>query len=168
MAMPADSSVSNNSPLSPVTTADGSSAAVNSPQSRLSLTSPWAQVVRGGSDAEVTTVTAPRSPSASPLPPEKVSVPDSSAQKISPENEVSDSQPESSSGTNDALGPPKKPAWNKPLNGVVEAGSVMGGAVAWPALSESTRAIPKSSSESSKPVADGSNTLPQVHFLWIF
>ncbi|XP_009769236.1 la-related protein 1C [Nicotiana tabacum] len=161
MAMPADSSVSNNSPLSPVTTADGSSAAVNSPQSRLSLTSPWAQVVRGGSDAEVTTVTAPRSPSASPSPPEQVSVPDSSAQKISPENEVSDSQPESSSGTNDALGPPKKPAWNKPLNGVVEAGSVMGGAVAWPALSESTRAIPKSSSESSKPVADGSNTLPQ-------
>ncbi|MCD7470203.1 hypothetical protein HAX54_009885 [Datura stramonium] len=69
MAMPADSSASNNSPLTPVTTADGgsgtSSAAVKSPNSRRRLKSPWAQVVRGGGDAEPTTVTAPHSPSSS-------------------------------------------------------------------------------------------------------
>ncbi|KAK4338571.1 hypothetical protein RND71_043058 [Anisodus tanguticus] len=146
MVMPADSLAP---PLTPVT------AAVNSPNSRGSLTSPWAQVVRGGGDAEATTVTAPRSPSSSP---EKVSLPDCSVQKCSPEDDLSDSQPGSSDVTN---GPPKKPAWNKPLKGLVEAGSVMGGAVAWPALSESTRSTTKSSSDSSKPISDGSTTASQ-------
>lgn len=49
----------------------------------------------------------------------------------------------------------KKPVWNKP-NGVVEVVSPVMGAVSWPALGESTKASPKSSSsESLKALADG-------------
>ncbi|KAJ7966904.1 La-related protein 1C-like [Quillaja saponaria] len=51
---------------------------------------------------------------------------------------------------------PKKLAWNKPSNGVIEVGPVMG-AVSWPALSESTKVSAKSSADSySKTVSDGS------------
>ncbi|PIA24753.1 hypothetical protein AQUCO_44200001v1, partial [Aquilegia coerulea] len=50
----------------------------------------------------------------------------------------------------------KKPAWNKPSNGApVEVSPVMG-AVSWPALSDSAKASPKSSSESLKTLSDGS------------
>ncbi|GFY87922.1 hypothetical protein Acr_05g0015610 [Actinidia rufa] len=58
----------------------------------------------------------------------------------------------------------KKLVWNKPSNGAVEVGSVMG-AVSWPALSESTRASPKSSSSDShslKPLSDGSVSVSQL------
>lgn len=56
----------------------------------------------------------------------------------------------------------KKPAWNKPSNGLVEAGPVMG-AVSWPALGEATRASPKSSSaDSLKSLSDGSASAPPV------
>ncbi|OVA03807.1 RNA-binding protein Lupus La [Macleaya cordata] len=56
----------------------------------------------------------------------------------------------------------KQPAWNKPLNDVVvEVGPVMG-ADSWPALSESARASPKSSSDSLKALSDGSvSSVPQ-------
>jgi la-related protein 1 len=49
----------------------------------------------------------------------------------------------------------KRPAWNKPSNGPgPEVGPVMGGAVSWPALSESTRASAKLPSESLKGLSD--------------
>lgn len=49
----------------------------------------------------------------------------------------------------------KRPAWNKPSNGPgPEVGPVMGGAVSWPALSESTRASAKLPSESLKGSSD--------------
>ena len=56
---------------------------------------------------------------------------------------------EGSDGGNDGnAARPKKLAWNKPSNsGVVEASPVMG-AVSWPTLSESTKASPKSSTDS--------------------
>ncbi|MCD9560050.1 hypothetical protein HAX54_018480 [Datura stramonium] len=172
MATAPDSSANNNSPSSPAAKADGvavvasAGATVSSPQSRRSLQAPWAQVVRGG-EPEAASVSSPRSPSpltlAAGVSPEKISLSDDiSAQKPSPEISTSGALPESSdSCKDDNVGRPKKPAWNKPLNGVVEAVSVMGGAVSWPALSESTRPSPKSSTDSSKPIPDGSTSVSQ-------
>ncbi|KAI3462345.1 hypothetical protein Pfo_019008 [Paulownia fortunei] len=59
-------------------------------------------------------------------------------------------------------GAAKKPAWNKPSNGVTaEVGAVMG-AESWPALSESARASPKSSSTYSlKALSHGSITISE-------
>ncbi|XP_009757102.1 la-related protein 1C-like [Nicotiana sylvestris] len=169
MATAPDSSA-NNTPSSPVAKADGAAAGatVSSPQSRRSLQAPWAQVVRGGGgEVEAASVSSPRSPSplvlAAVASPEKISISDdcSAAQKSSPENSTSDALPESSGSNDGNVGRPKKPAWNKPLNGVVEAVTVMGGALSWPALSESTRPGPKSSADSSKPIPDGSTSVSQ-------
>uniref|UniRef100_A0A7N2R2U0 HTH La-type RNA-binding domain-containing protein n=2 Tax=Quercus lobata TaxID=97700 RepID=A0A7N2R2U0_QUELO len=63
---------------------------------------------------------------------------------------------EGSDGGNDGnAARPKKLAWNKPSNdGVVEVSPVMG-AICWPALSEPTKASPKSSADStSKTLSD--------------
>lgn len=63
-------------------------------------------------------------------------------------------------------GAAKKPAWSKPSNeaAVAEVGAVMG-ADSWPALSESARASPKSSSAHSlKALYHGTITAPQVSF----
>ncbi|KAL3641014.1 hypothetical protein CASFOL_015982 [Castilleja foliolosa] len=69
-------------------------------------------------------------------------------------------QPDSSDSN---VGYPKKPAWSTPSNGDIQAGSVMmGGAVSWPALSESTRPIPRSPSDSNRPVYDGSASSSQA------
>nr|XP_010933359.1 la-related protein 1C [Elaeis guineensis] len=51
----------------------------------------------------------------------------------------------SSSSSAAAAARGKKPAWQRPSNGSIEVGPVMG-AVSWPPLSESTKASPKSSS----------------------
>ncbi|KAI3472350.1 hypothetical protein Pfo_031084 [Paulownia fortunei] len=63
---------------------------------------------------------------------------------------------------NENGGVAKKPAWNKPSNGATaEIGAVMG-AESWPALSESARASPKSSSTfSPNALSHGSITVPQ-------
>ncbi|XP_059278956.1 la-related protein 1B-like [Lycium ferocissimum] len=125
------------------TSAAGSGAAVSSPQPRRSLQAPWAQVVRGGGEPE------PQSAPASPLP-EKMSSPEKTLPEVS-------TLPEGSESNNDGnVGKVKKQAWNKPLNGVVvEAVTVMGGAVSWPALSDATKPGPKS------PIPDGSTSLSQ-------
>ncbi|KAK4348976.1 hypothetical protein RND71_031731 [Anisodus tanguticus] len=128
-------------------------ATINSPQRR-SFQAPWAQVVRGGE------------PEATPSPAGGVSTEKfllSEDVKASPEISSSGGgSPESTdSNDNSNVGKPKKPAWNKPLNGVVEAVSVMGGAISWPALSDATRPGPKSSTDSSKSVPDGSTTVSQ-------
>lgn len=59
----------------------------------------------------------------------------------------------------------KKPAWNAPSNGAIEVGSLMD-TISWPALSESARASPKSSSSDSlKALPDGSNSALPVRSL---
>ncbi|KAF7809624.1 la-related protein 1C [Senna tora] len=55
----------------------------------------------------------------------------------------------------------KRPAWNKPSNGAASEVKPVMGALSWPALSESTRATMKVSSESPKGAADGSS-VPQL------
>ncbi|CAK9156963.1 unnamed protein product [Ilex paraguariensis] len=175
-------------PTAPPTThspRSADSAAINSPRSRRSeaargVPSPWTQIVRGG-DAELVNsptaasgaaVAAPSSPSSpgavhgqivnfsSDLSPSK-SATVAASSFVSPEDTAAESQPEgpdNSSGSGNAA---KKPAWNKPSNGAVEASPVMG-AVSWPPLSESTKASPKSSStDSLKALSDGSVSLLQ-------
>ncbi|GER30453.1 ATP synthase subunit a chloroplastic [Striga asiatica] len=69
----------------------------------------------------------------------------------------SEAQPEGSDFNGDGnAGHPRRPAWNRPINGDVEGVSVMGGAISWPALSESTRPSSRSLSDSTRPMSDGS------------
>lgn len=89
-----------------------------------------AQLARGEHD----------SPS-SPLPPPQESVSDAFAASKEAYHEDSD-------GNNSNVGHPKKPAWSKPLNGVVP---VMGDAVSWPALSEATKPPSKSTPDVANP-----------------
>ena len=68
----------------------------------------------------------------------------------------------------------KKSAWSKPsANGVIEGATTtpVMGAASWPALSESTRSVPKSLSSlesCSKPTSDGLVTVLEVHFILCF
>ncbi|KAL6995889.1 hypothetical protein U1Q18_006023 [Sarracenia purpurea var. burkii] len=133
--MATDSSYGNWSPRSSALSGDGDNN--NPPAQR----TPWAQVVRGEQEA----VSA--APSSSPPPPsvatvEEATFPDSSASMVI--------RRDNSDDNNSNVDHPKKPAWNKPLNGVVPIGPLIGGAVSWPPLSESTRPPPKSTSDSSK------------------
>ncbi|KAL9144528.1 hypothetical protein ABFS82_14G301800 [Erythranthe guttata] len=145
---------------SAITTADVASngGGVNSPQSlRRSLPAPWASVVRGDTEQTSSPTAAAAAASASPtVAPGSSSSPP--AEQVSAPNESSglEAQPESSdvNGSSNA-GPPRRPAWNRPVNGVVEPVSVMGGDVSWPALSETARAGPRSSSDTPRPVSDG-------------
>ncbi|XP_022772625.1 la-related protein 1C-like isoform X2 [Durio zibethinus] len=86
-----------------------------------------------------------------------------SSSSSSPPPDISlaaDGDSDSNSNNNSAAWS-KKPAWNKPSNGVVEVGPVMG-AASWPALSESARASPKSLADSSsKTFPDGSLSTSQ-------
>ncbi|KAG8377963.1 hypothetical protein BUALT_Bualt08G0088500 [Buddleja alternifolia] len=152
--------VTDYSPHSPTAAAAAASnGGVNSPQSqRRNLPSPWASVVRGDSDQTSAPAVAPPGALLSP-PPEEASVPDNAVIDSS----GAEAQPESSDVSDDSnAGRPRRPAWNTPLNGVVEAGSVMGGAVSWPALSESTRPGPRTSLDSPRPVSDGSASSSQA------
>ncbi|KAL0391873.1 UNVERIFIED_CONTAM: La-related protein 1C [Sesamum radiatum] len=152
--------VTDNSP--PIADVASNGGGSTSPQSRRrSLPSPWASVVRGDSEQNSSPTAAASAPpgSSSSPPPEQTSASDNSLI----ESSGSEAQPESSdvNGDNNA-GRPRRPAWNRPLNGVVEPASVMGGAVSWPALSETTRPIPRSSLDSSRPVSDGSASSSQA------
>ena len=152
----ANSSATTGQHLSPRYSPDGHA----SPKSRRSgarggVVSPWTQVVRGESES---IIAAPSSPVSSQ---EQIVV----SSDLSPTKVTSDSvastedsfqveaQLESSDVGNGNAG--KRPAWNKPSNGVAEAGPVMG-ASSWPALSESARASAKSASDSLKSPGDGS------------
>ncbi|XP_015066413.1 la-related protein 1C-like isoform X1 [Solanum pennellii] len=55
----------------------------------------------------------------------------------------------------------KKTVWNKPSNGTADVSPVMG-AISWPALSDSTKASFKSSSDSPRTLPDGSVSETQV------
>ncbi|KAK6939312.1 La-type HTH domain [Dillenia turbinata] len=155
MAAMTDSASNTHSPKSSGFSSDG----VNSPQNRRrNLPSPWAQVIRGETDAIAAIDWSPPPPSS---PPNTTTTntgtpPDESSAAVSD----STSPPENSVAESNNSNVVKKPAWNKPPNGVVEASPVMGADI-WPALSESTKAPSKQSSDSPKTVPDGSVSLSQ-------
>lgn len=146
---------------------------VHSPLRRRNLSSPWAQIVRGETESISSVPHSPTPSSPVTSAPEHVSFSECSPTKPSspslppsptPDNSgFGDALPENSDASSSNAGRQKKPAWNKPSNDAVEGGPVMG-AVSWPALSESTRASPRSSSDSVKPVIDGSAVAIQVCF----
>ncbi|GKV17810.1 hypothetical protein SLEP1_g28272 [Rubroshorea leprosula] len=161
MAVTADSSSNRHSPRE----------AVNSPQFRgQNLPSPWVQVVRRPESISGVN-RSPSSPSSSSSSPpadfvaEKSAFADSSSSKSSPPpmSETPDNHVTvdgSDSNSNNAGGRPKKAAWNKPSNGVMEVSPL--GAMSWPALSESARASTRSSADgSSRNVSDGSASTSQ-------
>ncbi|GFY80409.1 winged-helix DNA-binding transcription factor family protein [Actinidia rufa] len=133
----------------------GGGDALNSTQSKpgaaaRGVVSPWKQVVRGGAGAgteseSIVSLSAPSSPLSS----------------VSAQGQISNSASDDSAADDNGSGSTnaaKKQAWNKPSNGVVEVEPVMG-AVSWPALSESTRASPKSAPSDS--MKDGSVLVSQ-------
>lgn len=142
--------------LQPPTDAAASGGEANSTQSqRLGLSFPWASVVRG--DPEQNSLPdaptgaeeagAPVGDSLS-SPPEPPSASDSTVA----ESVGSEAQPEGSNGNVDSnAGRSRRPAWNRPVGGVPEPVAVMGEAVSWPALSETTRSFPRLSIEVTKP-----------------
>lgn len=129
--------------------ADLTTTTPSSPKSpnfhRKILPSPWTQVVRGEPDPA--TSLSPDLITASMNPPAVTEV--VAAAVVSEE---------SSDFSNDNVA--KKSVW-KSVNGVVETGTVMGGA-AWPTITESTRASPKVLPSFSKPSSDGSVSVSQV------
>ncbi|KAJ0026038.1 hypothetical protein Pint_09333 [Pistacia integerrima] len=168
MAMTADSTANHHSPRGSGFSGDG----LSSPQlRRKNLPSPWAQVVRGEPES-VSAAVQHSSPSPSPPPPPLTSISESTDNLSSSKVASASSSPppdnsmaaENLDANNSNAARPKKLAWIKPSNGVVEIGPVMG-AVSWPALSESTKPSPKSSvadSSSSKTLSDGSVSNNQV------
>ncbi|KAK2991889.1 hypothetical protein RJ640_011578 [Escallonia rubra] len=151
----------------------GEAAALNSPKSRSSgaaargVSSPWTQIVRGGESESIGggVVAAPSSPSSSGVVDEQIesSSTDWLAAKATAAagtSFLSDDPPGAEAQSESSDNAAKKPAWNKPSNGAVEVGPVMG-AVSWPALSESTRASPKLSSSESLKTLDGSSPASQ-------
>lgn len=161
------------SPSSPtVPAAVEGSESIGSPQlRRKNLPSPWAQVVRsevarGESESILAANHSLSSSSASSTTsqPEQTTFSDFSPRKTASPSPPPDnsSAVEGSDVNNGNAARPKKLAWNKPSNGVVEVGPVMG-AVSWPPLSESTKASPKSLVDStSKTVSDASASISQV------
>ncbi|KAG2698284.1 hypothetical protein I3760_07G144200 [Carya illinoinensis] len=143
------------SPSSPTVPAGRGGENINSPQfRRKNLQSPWAQVVRGQVNESLSLVHS--SPSSSSLSttsqPEQTPFSDSSPPKTASPSLTPDysSAGEGSDVNNGNAAPQKKQAWNKHSNRV-EVGPVMD-AVSWPALSESTKAFPKSSADSSSKI----------------
>ncbi|KAK9948357.1 hypothetical protein M0R45_003938 [Rubus argutus] len=128
---------------------------VSSPQSRRATKAqPWTHIVRGESEPIMAAPSSPSSTAVTEQPGAAAPSSSSSSQSNSPspspmEESVGDGS-ENGSGPNGNAG--KKPAWNKPSNGAIEIGPVMG-AVSWPALSDA-RASSKLSSESLKGVSD--------------
>ncbi|XP_050383026.1 la-related protein 1C-like [Argentina anserina] len=154
----------NNPETAPVTA--GESVSVSSPQSRrVAKAAPWTHIVRG--ESEAITTAAPSSPSSTELAAAAAaagSFSSSSSQSNSSSPTLVDESvgegSENGSGPNGNAG--KKPAWNKPSNGAIEVGPVMG-AVSWPALSDARASSTKSSTESLKAASDSplSISVPQ-------
>ncbi|KAK7855970.1 la-related protein 1c [Quercus suber] len=148
------------SPSSPQIPGGGES--INSPQFRRKNLSPaWAQVVRGESES-ISAVHHHHQTQLSVSQPELAApLSDSSPPKMASPSPPPDAGEGSDGGNDGNAARPKKLAWKKPSNapsngGVVEVSPVMG-AFSWPALSESTKASPKSSADStSKTLSDSS------------
>ena len=168
------SSSNNHSP----TTAPSSGPSVddiNTPNFKpKTLPSPWAQVVRGGETESPTSIhqSLPSSTSSSSsslttgMVDQTPSCDYSSTTDSTPPPPVNSSTiasiVDSSDGSDCNAGRSTKPAWNKPSNGIVETGPVMG-ADSWPALSEATKFSGKLPAESSPKIAaaDGSPSTSQ-------
>lgn len=168
MAMTADLAHSRNSPRA----GDG----VNSPGKSKN----WSKVVRGNLESIPAVNQSSAEQSCSPDKAVLSSRPASSEQSSSPSKVVAasvslrlaaDNGVETESLEANAAAKGKRAAWNKPSNDVAEVSPVMG-AISWPALSESTKASPKSSqaesSSSLKIVSDGSMPSSQVCFSVIY
>ncbi|TQD80979.1 hypothetical protein C1H46_033459 [Malus baccata] len=149
---------------SPPNAGESVSSPTQSRRPTRSVSSPWTQIVRGESEpiAAVTSspsaaVTEPAVAAAAPPPlPSSFSANQTQSNSAPQSNSSSPPPVEESVGEGSDNGNAgKRPAWNKPSNGAVEVGPVMG-AVSWPALSESARASTKSSSESLKGVSEPS------------
>ncbi|KAI4316970.1 hypothetical protein L6164_024890 [Bauhinia variegata] len=163
MVTTTDSSPKHHSPTYAGISGTGDS---NSPKfPRKNLPSPWAQVVRGGEPESASGIhqSPPSSSSSSSsltifvpdLTPSSDSSPKAGTASL-PVDNFNTAAADTSDSNNGNAGRPKKPAWNKLSNGVVEVGPVMG-AVSWPALSESTKASTKMLADSSsKSISDGS------------
>ncbi|KAI4336749.1 hypothetical protein L6164_015238 [Bauhinia variegata] len=171
MVTTTDPSSNHHSPTSAGISGTGDS---NSPKfPRKNLPSPWAQVVRGGEPESTSGIHQSPPSSSSSSSSLTTSVPDPTPSSDSspkaataspPVDDLNTAAADTSDGNNGNAGRTKKPAWNKPSNGVAEVGPVMG-AVSWPALSESTKASAKTSADSSsKTAADGSLSSSQVWF----
>lgn len=114
------------------------------------VSSPWSHLLRSANELEVSTNPTPSSPPSS----------SSISLDLHPSSEVI----QIFDGNSDGATKSKKPVWNVPANGIIEVHPVMGGS--WPALSESARASPKSSSDSLKALGDGSVTVPVSSQVW--
>ncbi|KAJ8648026.1 hypothetical protein MRB53_001049 [Persea americana] len=110
--------------------------------------SPWSHLLRGPNELEVST----NPTQSSPPPSSAISV---DLHRSTPSSEVIQIF---DGNSDDGATKSKKPVWNVPANGIIEVHPVMG--ASWPALSESARASPKSSSDSLKALGDGSVTVP--------
>lgn len=108
---------------------------------RKNLQSPWAQVVRGEPESISPVDQSQLSSSSSSLSSLAVSATETPVPASPPTDNFTSSENYDANDGN-ATATSKKQAWNKPSNGVVEGGSVMG-ADSWPALAESARASPK-------------------------
>ncbi|CAK8540042.1 unnamed protein product [Lathyrus sativus] len=118
----------------------------NLQSSRLPVSSPWNQVVRG--ESEFVPAVSSSAPSEEPFP-SATTVVDYTSSVL----ETSDNGGEHNGGTD------KRPAWNKPsFNGAASEVRPVMDAHSWPALSDSAKAFTKS--ESSKGLLDGSS-VPQ-------
>ncbi|TKY57611.1 La-related protein 1C [Spatholobus suberectus] len=151
---------------SPAQPSDG-----NSPKfPRKNLPSPWAQVVRGGEPESAAGIHQSPPPSSSSSSSSSLAADQAPSSECSPkvipasppvDNYNTVGAVDSSDGSEGNADRSKKPVWNKPSNGIVESGPVMG-AESWPALSESTKASAKLPAESSsKTVAEGSLSTSQ-------
>ncbi|KAI5319780.1 PREDICTED: la-related [Prunus dulcis] len=139
-----------------------SSPTTQSRRAARAVSSPWTQIVRGESEpiavapsSPSTAVTEPAVAAAPPPPPPSSSSSSQSQSNSAPQSNSSSPPPaEESVGEGSENGNAgKRPAWNKPSNGAIEVGPVMG-AVSWPALSESARASTKLSPEPLKGVSE--------------
>ncbi|KAK9074788.1 hypothetical protein SSX86_003106 [Deinandra increscens subsp. villosa] len=150
---------------------DGYGDGSRSPARAQGVSPPWSKIVSGETSELSPPVVPVISPAPSPPSPPSPSIqeqimnaatdwypPDDTAGSV--DESGAGCQPEGfESGGGNAM---KKPVWSKPLNGVVEVVSPVMGAVSWPALGESTKAAPKSSSSDSlQSLSDGS-LLPAV------
>lgn len=152
---------------------DGGGDGSVSPTRLRGVSSPWSKIVsgeRGELSPPVVSVTAPAtSPSSSSIQEQIVSAssdwnsPKAVRETVSSPNDPgTECQPEGSDNGGGGSNAVKKPVWSKPSNGVVEVVSPVMGAVSWPALGESTKAAPKSSSSESLQALSDVSLLPAL------
>ncbi|KAL5706421.1 hypothetical protein ACHQM5_024591 [Ranunculus cassubicifolius] len=145
---------SSDSLISSSRSSDNLNSSKNRRNQKASPAAPWANIVRAAESELV-----PAAPSSDSQIPDSDGSGSSSSQSNNNTPDISGAEAPPDISDNSNVAKSKKPAWNKPSNGNGVA-EVMG-AVSWPALSDSAKASPKSSSESLKALADGSVSASQ-------